>query len=89
MCELTYFCKSILYLEDAVMRRLKKQKTGFTLIEIVLVIAIIVILASVLIISVTSYINQANAVSDNVQSKSATFASNNNAINSNFVDLGY
>jgi len=71
------------------MKRLKKQKTGFTLIEIVLVVAIIVILASVLIISVTTYINQANSVSDNVQSKSATFESNNNAINSNFVDLGY
>lgn len=71
------------------MKRFKKQKVGFTLIEIVLVVAIIVILAGVLIISVSTYLDQANEVADNVDSQSATFESKNDAINSNFVDLGY
>lgn len=41
------------------MKKIQKNKKGFTLIEMVLVIAIILILASVLIISIGGYIDNA------------------------------
>ena len=46
------------------MKKLNKSKIGFTLVEMILVIAIIVILASVLILGIGSYLNNAkNAAS--------------------------
>lgn len=42
------------------MKKISKSKKGFTLVEMVLVIAIICILAAVLFLSVTDYINRAN-----------------------------
>lgn len=44
------------------MRKIQKNKRGFTLIEMVLVIAIIVILASVLFVAIGGYISKANKV---------------------------
>ena len=41
------------------MKKISKSKKGFTLVEMVLVIAIICILAAVLVLSVTDYINRA------------------------------
>lgn len=43
------------------MKKIQKSKKGFTLVEMVLVIAIIVILAAVLVIGITKYIAAANA----------------------------
>ena len=48
------------------MKKIQKSKKGFTLVEMVLVIAIIVILAAVLIIGVTQYLNAANAASKSI-----------------------
>ncbi len=48
------------------MKKIQKSKKGFTLVEMVLVIAIIVILAAVLIIGVTQYLNAANAASNSI-----------------------
>lgn len=42
------------------MKKIQKTKIGFTLIEMILVIAIIVILASVLFIAIGGYISKAN-----------------------------
>lgn len=42
------------------MKKISKSKKGFTLVEMVLVIAIICILAAVLVLSVTDYISRAN-----------------------------
>ena len=42
------------------MKKISKSKKGFTLVEMVLVIAIIVILASVLFLSITGYISKAH-----------------------------
>ena len=39
------------------MKKIQKSKKGFTLVEMVLVIAIIVILAAVLVIGITKYIS--------------------------------
>ncbi|MBR4556343.1 MAG: type II secretion system protein [Clostridiales bacterium] len=48
------------------MKKIQKSKKGFTLVEMVLVIAIIVILAAVLIIGVTQYLNAANKASHSI-----------------------
>ena len=45
------------------MKKVGKSRKGFTLVEMVLVIAIIVILASVLILGVGAYLNKAKAAS--------------------------
>lgn len=50
------------------MKKIQKNKKGFTLIEMVLVIAIIVILAAVLIISVGSYITRAQQAATAIDS---------------------
>jgi len=50
------------------MKKIQKNKKGFTLIEMVLVIAIIVILAAVLVISVSGYIQKAKDAATSVAS---------------------
>lgn len=57
------------------MKKIQKNKKGFTLIEMVLVIAIIVILASVLFVSIKGYLDKANAVGSVVSAR-------NSAVNS-------
>ncbi len=60
------------------MKKIQKTKKGFTLIEMVLVIAIIVILAAVLVMSIGTYIqrakNAASSVSAHNQSVSGAVA---------------
>ena len=61
------------------MKKISKSKKGFTLVEMVLVIAIICILATVLVLSVTDYITRAQSatsvINDNrAQVESATGA---------------
>lgn len=55
------------------MKKIQKSKKGFTLVEMVLVIAIIVILAAVLLFSVSKYLNAANKAK-------ASIAEHNSAI---------
>lgn len=71
------------------MKRIQKSKMGFTLLEITIVIAIIVILASVLFISVSSYMNRAKSAKNAVSLANKTFSASNSKINSKFIDLGY
>lgn len=49
------------------MKKIQKNKKGFTLIEMVLVIAIILILAAVLIISIGNYISKAQSAAASVK----------------------
>lgn len=71
------------------MIKIHKSKVGFTLIEMVLVIAIILILSSVLIIGVGTYLDKAKSAAEKVSAENESFSSNNDQINSKFVDLGY
>ena len=48
------------------MKKLIKTRKGFTLVEMVLIIAIIVILAAVLVLGIGSYLNKAKAAASSV-----------------------
>lgn len=74
---------------DEAMRKIRSAKAGFTLIEMVLVIAIIVILAGALFIAISQYLSKANTVKSVVSSRASSFSSQNADINNNFVSLGY
>lgn len=49
------------------MKKIQKNRKGFTLVEMVLVIAIIVILAAVVFFSVASYINKAKSATSSIK----------------------
>ena len=48
------------------MKKIQKNKKGFTLVEMVLVIAIILILAAVIFFTVSEYLNKANSAKDSI-----------------------
>lgn len=48
------------------MKKIQKNKKGFTLVEMVLVIAIIVILAAVVFFSVSDYLNKAKSATSKI-----------------------
>jgi type IV pilus assembly protein PilA len=48
------------------MKKVLKSRKGFTLVEMVLVIAIIVILAAVLVLGIGTYLNKAKAAASSV-----------------------
>ena len=57
------------------MRKIGKTRKGFTLVEMVLVIAIIVILAGVLVIGIGTYLNRAMATTSSVNSHNSSIIS--------------
>ena len=69
------------------MKKIQKSKKGFTLVEMVLVIAIIVILAAVLIIGVTKYLQAANAAKASIQQHNSAVGEVNSAIDAAGVGL--
>ena len=71
------------------MSRIYKTKRGFTLVEMVLVLAIIVILAAVVGISIHGIVSKGNDASSSLSSDRVQFRSNNAASNSAFVDAGF
>ncbi|MBP5492074.1 MAG: type II secretion system protein [Clostridiales bacterium] len=62
------------------MKKIQKNRKGFTLVEMVLVIAIIVILAAVVFFSVASYINAAKTATQKIQSHNSAISQVNQAI---------
>ena len=56
------------------MKKIFKTKKGFTLIEMVLVIAIIVILAAVLVMSIGTYLNRAKDAASSVVSHNSSIS---------------
>ena len=62
------------------MKKIQKSKKGFTLIEMVLVIAIIVILAAVLILGIGGYLNRANNAAQSISAHNSVIDSVTNLI---------
>lgn len=56
------------------MKKIQKTKKGFTLIEMVLVIAIIVILAAVLVMNIGAYLNRAKNAASSVKSHNSSIS---------------
>ena len=71
------------------MRKFRKPKTGFTLVEMILVIAIIVLLAGALFVAISKYLSKADTVKYVASYKVSSFSSQNVDINNNFISLGY
>ena len=56
------------------MKKIQKSKKGFTLVEMVLVIAIIVILAAVLVLGIGTYLTRARAASSSIASHNSSIS---------------
>ncbi|MBR3247355.1 MAG: type II secretion system protein [Clostridiales bacterium] len=67
------------------MKKIQKSKKGFTLVEMVLVIAIIVILAAVLLFTVSKYLNAANAAKDSISEHNSAIEEVTGAVSSVFT----
>ncbi|MDY6338577.1 MAG: type II secretion system protein [Saccharofermentans sp.] len=63
------------------MKKIQKSKKGFTLVEMVLVIAIIVILAAVLVLGIGAYLNKAKAAASSVVEHNSSVETVNSEIN--------
>ena len=71
------------------MKKFNKSKYGFTLVEMVTVIAIILILASVLFFSVLKYTKESDAAKKKVDSKASQFSSGALSKEKAFSAAGY
>ena len=67
------------------MKKIQKSKKGFTLVEMVLVIAIIVILAAVLLFTVSKYLNAANAAKQSIEEHNSSIYEVTSAVSSVFT----
>ena len=56
------------------MKKIQKSKKGFTLVEMVLVIAIIVILAAVLVLGIGTYLQRARAASSSIAAHNSSIS---------------
>lgn len=62
------------------MKKIQKSKKGFTLVEMVLVIAIIVILAAVLVLGIGTYLAKARAASSSIAAHNSSISIVNSEI---------
>lgn len=70
------------------MKKISKSKKGFTLVEMVLVIAIICILAAVLVLSVTEYITRAQKATSVINDNRAEVSSAVGQIDAALGEIG-
>ena len=63
------------------MKKIQKSKKGFTLVEMVLVIAIIVILAAVLVLGIGTYLNKAKSAASSVGKHNSDVSAVNSEVN--------
>ena len=71
------------------MKRIRKSKSGFTLLEMVFVVAIICILAAVMIMSTTVYINNAKAKSISAEGARSSAVVNIQSSEARMSELGF
>ena len=71
------------------MNRVYKTKRGFTLVEVVLVIAIIVLLAAVVGLSISGLISKSNEGSASIHEQRVTLQANNADKDLNFSKVGF
>ena len=71
------------------MRKLIKNKKGFTLVEIVLVIAIIIILASALVINLSDIINNGKAAGSSIDEGVSQMRGNISASEDKLAGYGF
>jgi type IV pilus assembly protein PilA len=71
------------------MRKIIKSNRGFTLVEIIVVIAIIMILATVVFLSASQYLSAGDQAKVSVESLDKSFSDAKKDINQNYIDLGY
>ena len=71
------------------MRKVYKTRHGFTLLEIVIVIAIIVMLAAVVGLSVSGFMSKSNEGSASVHKQKESLQANNALKESKFVACGF
>ena len=64
------------------MKKIQKSKKGFTLIEMILVIAIIVILAAVLALGISSYLQKAEKTASSISMHNWSISSVSAIVNS-------
>lgn len=64
------------------MKRVVKNKKGFTLVEMVLVIAIIVILSAVMLMSIGNYLDKAKTAADDLKKHNDSVSYINSQIDS-------
>lgn len=71
------------------MKRLRKNKFGFTLVEMVVVLAIIVILTAVTTLVVKDFINAGNSASDSVKASQQYAKASMASVNQKFKNVGF
>ena len=71
------------------MKRISKSKKGFTLTELVLVVAIILILASAFAIGIAQYIDVSNAAADDVEQSVDVLSNNISTKESKLAGYGF
>ena len=71
------------------MKKIAKNNKGFTLVEIVLVVAIIVILAGAMLFGVNEYINTAHAAESDVNASVDELSNNITAKENDLINKGF
>ena len=71
------------------MKKIAKNKKGFSFTEIVLVVAIIVILASAMLVGVNDYLNTANKAESNVTASVEDLSDNITAKENDLKNKGF
>jgi type IV pilus assembly protein PilA len=71
------------------MKRIRKSKFGFSLLELVMVVAIVVILAAVMVMSIGTYISNAKAKSDIAEQSRRSAVTNILSSEARMNELGF
>ena len=71
------------------MKRIRKSKIGFSLLELIIVVAIVVILAAVMTMTIGTYISNAKAKSATAEASRTSVVTNIMSSEAHMNDLGF